>query len=42
MCIINVMCGFAYFYKLRQISDEFMKLLPPFPSQGLVVVDIWL
>jgi len=42
MCIINVMCGLAYFYKLRRISDEFVKLPPQFSSQGLVVVDIWL
>ena len=40
MCIIDVMCGLAYFCKLRRISDEFVELPPPFPSQGLVVVDI--
>jgi len=41
MWIINVMCGLTYFYKLRRLSDEFVKLPPPFPSQGLVVIDIW-
>jgi len=40
MCIINVMCGLAYFCKLRRISDKFVKAPPPFSSQGLVVVDI--
>jgi len=42
MCIIKVMCGLAYFYELRRILDEFVKLPPPFPFQDLVVVDIWL
>jgi len=42
MCIINVMCGLAYFCKLRRITDEFVKLPPQFSFQDLVVVDIWL
>jgi len=42
ICIVNMMCGLAYFYKLRRILEEFAKLPPPLPSQGLFVVDIWL
>jgi len=38
---VNVMCGLAYFCKLRRISDESVKLPPQFSCQGLVVVDIW-
>jgi len=35
------MCGLAYLYKLRQILEEFVKLPPPFLSEGIFTVDIW-
>jgi len=35
------MCELAYFYKVRRIFEEFVKLPPPFPSQDLFVIDIF-
>jgi len=39
----DVVCGLRIFTKcvFLRILEELVKLLTPFPSQGLFVVDIW-